>query len=72
MGINMCKCEEHDDLTFVIMTDKCSACFLDGWFMLEALSLTTVVVETWVKDYYFPHVDRRMEYQNGIYSSHFC
>ncbi len=66
--IHMCECHGYDDHMFVIITDKCSRNVLQGFFKLAALSVTTMVVDAWSGDYYFPNVNRWMESENGIHS----
>ncbi len=66
--IHMCKCHGHDDHVFVIITDKCARGTLQGAFKLEMLSVTTMVVDGWTEDYYYPNITRRMQVMTGISS----
>lgn len=53
------------DHMFVVITDK-GICNLRGYQKLNSLSLTTLVVDGFTEDWYFPNVDTLTEYATGF------
>jgi len=56
------QCELASDHEMIIVTDPYAPMSFMGWRKLNELSRTTMVVDPWTRDYYFPNIDLIPEY----------
>ncbi len=61
-------CELSGDHAIIIVTEKYGAMPFFSWHKLDELSRTTMVVDPWTRDWYFPNLDPTTVCAHGLYT----